>query len=189
MKKVFIDCGYHLGEGLHKFTELLNINSDWDVYAFEANPYCDINNKVIQHSFTVNAYNKAVWIEDGKAMFNCENQVASRSPKNMSTHELDGWGSCLDVINSAHSYETQVLVETIDFSKFLKQFSDNEVYIKMDIEGAEFEVLRKCINDKTYKIINTLWVEWHDVDIEIESSETILEIKNNLTGVNILDWE
>jgi FkbM family methyltransferase len=189
MKKVFIDCGYHLGEGLKEFTSTLKIDSEWDVYAFEANPYCNIETKISQHPFKVNAYNKAVWISNSKAMFNCQNQQSTNSPTEGSTHELDGWGSCLTSINSRHEYETQEEIETIDFSEFLSRFKGCEVYVKMDIEGAEFEILRKCISDDTYSIINSLWVEWHDVDLEFESNETIADIIGKLNGININNWK
>lgn len=188
MKKVFIDCGYHLGEGLTEFTSLLNINLEWDVYAFEANPYCHIEDKIKQHPFKVTAYNKAVWISNDKLLFNCQHQNSANSPKNGSTHELDGWGSCLSDVNSQHVYDIQEEVETINFSEFLKQFKDSQVYVKMDIEGAEFKVLRKCIDDGTFNIINTIWVEWHDMDIELESRDTVSDIISNLQGVNVYNW-
>jgi hypothetical protein len=82
-----------------------------------------------------------------------------------------------------------VEVETVDFSTFLKQFRGMQVYVKMDIEGAEFRVLRKCIEDGTCDIIKTLWVEWHTVDLIDESPHTVQYIKDNLNGVVIYDWK
>ena len=38
MRKIFIDCGSQLGMGLCKLSSALNINHEWDVYGFEANP-------------------------------------------------------------------------------------------------------------------------------------------------------
>jgi FkbM family methyltransferase len=187
MNKIFIDCGYHLGEGLNAFTGLLGIDNTWDVYAFEANPYCEIEKKILQHPFKVNAFNKAVWIDDGTSSFNCQNQNQANSPTANSTNILDGWGSCLVDTNANHVYEGQLEVETINFSEFLKQFIDCEVYVKMDIEGAEFEVLRKCISDGTHTIINNLWVEWHDVNIPSESSKTVNEICKHLN--NVKNWK
>ena len=188
MRRVFIDCGYHLGEGLAEFASMLSIDDSWDVYAFEANPYCEIEKKISQHPFKVEAYNKAVWIKDGKALFNCESQKASESPTTHSTNELDGWGSCLADINSTHSYVTKEEVETIDFSRFLEQFRGREVLVKMDIEGAEFSVLRKCIEDGSGDVISTMWVEWHDVDLAEESAETVQQIKDNLKQTLVHDW-
>lgn len=190
MKKIFIDCGYHLGEGLKEFTGTLNIDSTWEVYAFEANPYCEIEKKINQHPFKVNAYNKAVWINNGTTIFNCQNQNQSSSPKENSTHILDGWGSCLSEINSSHTYETQEQIETIDFSEFLKQFEGCEIFIKMDIEGAEFEILRKMIEEKTISLVKELWVEWHDIDLNNENESSKNLIINEISkSCKINNWK
>lgn len=41
-KNIFIDCGFHCGEGLTEFAAKLGIDNTWDVYAFEANPHINI---------------------------------------------------------------------------------------------------------------------------------------------------
>ena len=42
----------------------------------------------------------------------------------------------------------------------------------MDIEGAEFETLRKMLKDNTMSLIKEIWVEWHDIDLQNESSKS-----------------
>ena len=56
------------------------------------------------------------------------------------------------------------LVKCIDFSEFLKDSieSESNVICKMDIEGSEFEVLGKLIDDDTIDIIDRLYIEWHN---------------------------
>ena len=49
-KNIFIDCGFHLGEGLTEFISMLNIDSNWEIHCFEANPACEIHNKISQFS-------------------------------------------------------------------------------------------------------------------------------------------
>ena len=39
MKKIFLDCGTHMGEGLNKFAEAYNMDKDWEIYSFEPNTY------------------------------------------------------------------------------------------------------------------------------------------------------
>ena len=60
--------------------------------------------------------------------------------------------------------DEDVLVETIDFSKFLSEnaTSDDFVVVKMDIEGAEFDVLPSLIENGTYKLINDFYCEFHE---------------------------
>ena len=38
-RRIFIDCGTHLGMGFSKLAESLNIDHNWEIYGFEANPY------------------------------------------------------------------------------------------------------------------------------------------------------
>ena len=176
MKKVFIDCGFHLGEGLKEFTDILNIDHTWEVYAFEANPACDIFNKIPNLSCNITAFNKAVWIHDDGVTFNQENNNASNSPTFKSTSPLDGWGSYVSDLQSSHTYDNQIYIESIDFPTWIKLFDGDEIYCKMDIEGAEFPILRKMIDSGSISLIKELWVEWHDVDLPNEDITT----RNNL---------
>ena len=36
-KKIFLDCGFHHGEGLAQFERILRINNEWIVHCFEPN--------------------------------------------------------------------------------------------------------------------------------------------------------
>jgi FkbM family methyltransferase len=82
----------------------------------------------------------AAWIYDGTALF----------------HE-DGSASRLG--------EYGVEIPCIDFSKWLKALKrkekPDEIFVKMDIEGAEVEVLEKMIADGTDRLMDELLVEWH----------------------------
>jgi FkbM family methyltransferase len=191
MKKIFLDCGYHLGEGLTEFTQILGIDSEWDIYAFEANPRCEIHKKIGQHlPLMVNSYEKAVWINNQKLVFNCEDQEASNSPRQNSTHKNDGWGSTLQAVESTHSFGEQIEVEAIDFSQFVSELPQVEIYCKMDIEGAEFAVLRKMIEDETIKKIKKIWIEWHEVDLQSENSITAEELRKQLSKyTEIINWK
>ncbi len=187
-KKLFIDGGFHLGEGLSEFKQMLNITNGWEIHAFEPNIHC--NDNIIFDDINIHYHKKAIWVEDGIQLFNCENNVVSNSPKNNSVSNLDGWGSCLTTIQSKHTFDKQITVETIDLSNFIRKFSNFEIYCKLDIEGAEFEVLRKLIKDNTIKFIKEIWVEWHDVDLPNESLDTRNELINELSKyTKINNWK
>lgn len=166
-KNIFIDCGYHFGEGLSTFVTKLGIDSTWDIYAFEANPHCDITNDSKKFSnLNITPFNKAVWIEDGTAIFNIQPNA--------------GQGSFIKDIDSSHTYTESRLVETVNFAKFVNQFEDKTIYCKMDIEGAEFPVLRSLLETGAISKIKELWVEWHDVDLDYESPETVKTLTENI---------
>lgn len=186
-KKVFIDGGFHLGEGLAEFKQMLNITNEWEIHAFEPNTHC--NNSMVNEP-NVHFHRKAIWVEDGQQMFNCENNNATNSPKKNSTSNLDGWGSCLTNIQSSHTFDQQILVETVDFSSFISQFDGCEVYCKLDIEGSEFKVLRKLLSSGNLSIIKELWVEWHDMDLPNESFATrqvLIDEVSKITKIN--NWK
>jgi hypothetical protein len=60
-------------------------------------------------------------------------------------------------------YGSPVPVPAIDFSAWLRRTvgPDDHVVVKMDIEGAEYPVLTKLLNDGTINLISVLYIEWH----------------------------
>jgi len=66
--------------------------------------------------------------------------------------------------DALYEWHEDVRVESIDISQWiLDSFSkDDHIVMKMDIEGSEYEVLPKMINDGSITYINHLWIEWHD---------------------------
>jgi FkbM family methyltransferase len=184
MRKIFLDCGTHYGEGLNNFIQVYNIDKNWEVYSFEPNKY------LWQEHFDNNPYeniqyiNKAIYTHDDVITFNIAYPNTDASSI-YGKHIGD---------NLYSSVETQCL----DLSKFiLDNFSkDDFIVVKMDIEGAEYEVLRKMIKDKSLEYINDIYVEFHshkDENAILENGESkestsklIDEIKN--IGINFTHW-
>jgi FkbM family methyltransferase len=184
MKKIFIDCGFHHGEGLKFFIAALHIDHTWEVHCFEPNPECHMLERLpefadVLSDRSVFPHSEAVWIADGKMKFSQENWEISKSGSAPNPCVLDGWASCLTDLNKAWpGLQKPIEVDAIDFAKFLLHrrvhyFGKCEIYCKMDIEGAEFAVLRHLINKGggiTY--IKKLWVEFHERYIPGENRQT-----------------
>ncbi|WP_279144829.1 FkbM family methyltransferase [Helicobacter pullorum] len=88
------------------------------------------------------------------------------------------------------SYE----VEMLDFREFLKDIIQKHhkiSLIKIDIEGAEFDVLDSLIEQKLYENVEYIMVETHERFFE-NSKEKIENLKSKITKNNIqnifLDW-
>ena len=154
---IFIDGGSHLGETLEHF-EKSKIYSRyrWELFAFEANPNLipDIPkkpNRVI--------YNKAIWTEDGTVEFFLGESSLSSS---VLGHKKTGRLS-----------KTPIRVESIDFGSWLQQnFSkDDFVYLKLDIEGAEYDVLEKMLKDGSMHYVDRLSVEFHNKKVGISEEK------------------
>jgi hypothetical protein len=54
-------------------------------------------------------------------------------------------------------------VQTVDISKFIKDnFSiEDHIILKLDVEGAEYQIIEKLLNDDAFKYIKKLYMEWH----------------------------
>ena len=61
---------------------------------------------------------------------------------------------------------------------------DDYIVIKMDIEGAEYKVLPKMIEDGSIEYINSAYIEWHDWFLPEYKSKTS-ELMKSLQAANV----
>lgn len=155
MRNVFIDCGANLGFALKKFIgELPN----FEFFAFEPNPalhpYIRENIKALSLQSPLTLFQEAVWIENGTTNLYLGQHESSTVM--LGKRMLPEHGPPID-------YSNPILVPAIDFSAWImRTFSPQDtIVVKMDIEGAEYPVLRKMIADNTLSFIKILYVEWH----------------------------
>ena len=145
-KNVFVDCGSFKG-GIAKIFKLKNLH--YKVFAFECNPFLSLaiyRNHIIK-------INKAVWIYDGFVDY----YLSDVRLENLKNSSLYKYNRNLN-LNTIKQYQ----VPCIDFSNWLgSNFNENDnVIVRMNIAGAEYEVLKKCINDGTIYLIKKLLVQW-----------------------------
>ena len=104
---------------------------------------------------------KAAWIHDGTIGY-----------------RADGLGSWVTDLQGAPQ------VECVDMAIFIQDIHDNvpqeEIVLKLDCEGSEYEILRHLINKGVDKLLTLAWVEWHSPDrgrarIEEEISCEVVE--------------
>lgn len=147
--KIFIDAGAHEGCSVKKFRKLYDKKIEYHIYSFEPEPdFVSYFKDIPKHTFI----NKAAWIKDGKMDYY------------RSKEQLRAGGTLLKEKKSGNLDKgNPIKVKTIDFSKWIaNNFSkDDYIILKMDIEGAEYEVIPKMLEDRTFDYINELWIEWH----------------------------
>lgn len=198
-KKIFIDCGFHHGEGLRHFINTLKIGPDWLVMAFEPNPECHMQERLLKilHEFpdlkTIDGYPMAVWIRNGTIAFRQENVFESESGSPVDGRSMrDGWLSQLQEIGAdIHGLEAPIEVKCVNFSALIQAMAihSKEIYVKMDIEGAEFKVLRELLSDNTARFIKKMWVEFHERFVPGESHTTKRELIYKLSlQTQIIEW-
>ncbi len=188
MKRVYLDLGGNKGQGLRHFISSYNIDPEnWVVETFEPDPNCDIENQIKDLGY-VKINNKAVWTHTGKVNFSQLDENSEGS----SVECLMSEGNCANPNSeSFRKHDHIISIDCIDISTILSKYKDfNFVLVKMDVEGSEFNLLRKIIEDGSIEIINDLYVEWHHEYVKNESEQTVNELKNKILekNVNLYDW-
>jgi len=160
---VFIDLGSHHGAILRKFVASKSYTPDFTLHAFEANPSIkEITFSTYPHGTII--YRKAAWVKDCKLDFylsdvNCAAAQGSSLIKEKITGELN--------------IDAPVVVEAIDFSFWLSErFTEaDNVIVKCNIEGAEYPVFNKIMDDKNMGIIKKLILKRHWSKIKMSPLE------------------
>jgi len=158
MNNIYIDCGANLGQGYEKMKNL--IEHDSKIYMFE--PLSNAYNYLKKTYPTFNIYNTAVWIENKYTVLEIETA---------NIYNIPDVGHASNIIGEKYEFnkssnigwkkETVKLIDLIEFitTNFTK--SDN-IFIKFNIEGAEYEILDKIIETSTYEYIKTIKIDFHD---------------------------
>jgi FkbM family methyltransferase len=189
LKKIFLDCGSHHLEGLKAFFERKIIDETFEIHTFEANPECRIKDRLKNFKLkNCKVHEAAVWISDGTLLFNQENHEESKSRYPYDgISKIDGWGSSVYGIGYEHKgYSTPIEVKSIDFGNFVNKLEESYIICKMDIEGSEFEVLKKMIEDNSISRISKLYVEFHDRFMPKEKNKNKIIEKIQSKGVDII---
>lgn len=168
-KKIFLDCGTHMFQGLSQFIEKINIDTTWEIHCFESNPIVykksqDIREKFEKNGFNINHYNLAVSDINGFVKVNCAYSfegdyvhLGSNILKSPPTIDIK--------YNDPFKYkDDDIQVQSIKFSDKLKTICSEEdmVILKLDIEGSEFAVLDDIIESETYKLLDEIYIEFHE---------------------------
>ena len=146
-----IDCGANTGLSVIYFKKLF---SQAKITAFEPDKKIFSVLKENLHTFEyddVELINKAVWSENGSIKFLASGGVSSRisEEKNEQTIEMPTFRL------------SDLLDEKIDF-------------LKIDIEGAEFEVIKDCASK--LKNVENLFIEYHSLEKNEQKLDEILKI-------------
>ena len=158
-KKLFIDAGANLGQGFGWFSKRFD-DPDMVFELLEPNPYCQtaLADLVARCERQATVLPVALGAEAGKLKFYglSDDQGGATSQG----------GSIVKDHNSAYyaSDETTAIeVDVIDTCAYLKaRARDYDIIVmKMDIEGAELDVLDAMLEDGCIDAIDTLYVEFH----------------------------
>lgn len=178
---IFVDLGAYKGDTVEQFIswgQVFGDISDSTIYAFEPNPnfekaWEDVYDRHIKHVKDIVFEQTAAWIDDG----GLELSLWEESPSGSTVMpEKRNW------------YAGKIIgVPSFDFSEWLRQFEGQKIYVKFDIEGAEYPVLTKMIHDGTDKLCELMFIEWHADKMNAERQKQQEFIKKNL-NCKWLEW-
>ena len=172
MRKIYIDCGSHDCKTVDDFEKK---HEGFELFAFEPNDdFWELYN-----GKDLTLIKKAVWIDNcKKSFYKAKDDVGSTLLENKISGGVD--------------YSKSFIVDCIDFDQWIVDNfqKDNYIYLHMDIEGAEFEVLNKMMETGSIEYLNYLEVELHPNKITDYTTTYALEMIERLKkydfGLNLL---
>lgn len=171
-KKMFFDKNIHI--------------SDLDIYLFECLPTCFDK---------IEYYKKEIEDKYDSIVFFIKNAISTFNGTANFYESIDKWGDFGSTLmrnkREKLDLDNPIIVNTIDIIDFLNIFSDDDyIILKMDIEGAEYEIIQHLLNNpNVLKKINELHVEWHSqFFIGGPKKEKQLKDKMKELNVNYIPW-
>lgn len=156
---LFVDLGANLGQGFKWFSRYYN-SSNIDFELFEPNPFCfeSLSAMLRADHRNITLHNFGAGVQDGKfKFFGLSEEHGGKFSQ----------GGSIVKDHNSDSYEssdlTAIEVSIINFSKYLldKKKYYEKIVVKMDIEGAEVELLENLILNNSINFIDYLYVEFH----------------------------
>ena len=149
---MFIDLGASIGNISTKFAEE---NPEFEIFAFEVNKALESRLAAVKEPLgeRFHYYMVASWIVNGYVRLDkTDHYMASTILTGKS--EPDGWKPI--------DYDAYESVPCIDVSSWIaEQFKiGDEIVLKMDVEGAEYQIIQKLIYDGMIFRLSKLICEW-----------------------------
>jgi len=147
---VFIDLGAYRGATIGSFRRSRAfVEGQTAIYAWECNPHL----ADVDYGEGVTVVRAAAWVADGELPF----YISRVRPE-----KVQGSSVCKNKRTGNLDVENPVVVQTIDFARWLGQFAAvDHVVVKMNIEGAEYDVLEHLCDTQAIRLIDVLHVQWH----------------------------
>lgn len=176
-----IDLGFNIGA---IYNRIRQVNKTSEYYGFE-----------IQSDLV----NKARQIND--EYFSIIHGAATDRDGHIDFYEPKSWsknykGGATIMGGKNNLSETPISVPSIDLSNWIENHSDDgqKYFIKIDIEGAEYDLLENLINKNSLKHIKSVAIEWHCSKLGEENEAKFLARKNLIklalweAGVDYFEW-
>ena len=87
------------------------------------------------------------------------------------------------------SNKTKINLPCVDIASLIKKYSDDDVVVvKIDIEGAEFELLIDFIKKNALRLIDYIAVEYHAALSPFSTTEQVFNKIITESGIKTTQW-
>jgi FkbM family methyltransferase len=148
-----LDLGANDGCSIRKFkTEYLNNITDYKIYSFEPHPFFK---KYLLNE--VNNDDNIIYIDKA---------ISTKNIKTSFYYSIRNDGSTLNntKISNGINIKNKFNVDCIDIVEFINNINlkkTDQLWIKMDIEGEEYNIIPHLKKHNLLNIIDKLFIEWH----------------------------
>jgi len=157
--RAYVDCGAFDGDTIKLFCQAHPEADQFNLYAFEPNPaytqaLASLNDDPLVVA-PVNVLPFAVWDEDKALRFYpADKPMGSTCVTGKRTNGV--------------RYDRPTHVQAVSLANWLLATftAEDEVILKLDIEGAEYRVVKQLIESDAVALLDRLYVEWHDGKID-----------------------
>lgn len=151
-RSIYIDLGANTGDTIAAHMASSVVDFCW---GFEPNPDLADQARRRFEGQPVEIIEMAAWVGEGVLPLYLGHPLSSTL--------LPGKVALEDYPEYAIGYEKSVEVRTFDTAQWLREhvFDDDHVIAKMDIEGAEYQVLRHLLDSGDISLIDELRCEFH----------------------------
>ncbi len=199
-QKVFIDCGANTGSSYKLFHEIWPNPEEYWMVSFEIDPnlkpyYAGFENHtafvpmgVSSTESTFTAYLENAWTP----------QVDTDPDFTVKEKGMKWGGGSLFTFGTQEKpdfrrWKRHINVPTFDLSKYIKDNfrEEDEVILKIDIEGAEYDVIDKMLNDSTFSLVDYFFLEFHDGQPTGWTQTQMNNLRTRMVqaGVSYSKWE
>lgn len=162
----YLDCGANLGQGYEIMRDRFKMDDLWKIVLIEPNVRCnyDIMEKCPSTATIINA---ALDTSSKKTTLNIayctkENDLVG-GETNILPAGYYNWEEYFKHYNEkTNHFGCEDIVDTIPLHSVIKDLDLEDIYIKMDIEGMEFNVLEQFIQTQELSRVRFIAIEWHE---------------------------
>lgn len=167
MIKVFLDIGAHKGESVDFFRKHHPQGTEFEYYCFE----CDKRNiEILRERNDIHLIEGAAWVSDEpvKYYFGVDDGGTMYGGKTTGEITSNNW----------------YMVNGIDLASFIKRIWADYIVIKMNCEGAEYNIIPHLEQNNIINCIDKWYIQWHWQKIGLSEAQ-----HNKVAGMIPEFWE